>query len=68
MIIRSRLCIHPSATSWRIPASTIGKPVRPSHHAAKRSSAAAPRSISIPAIFGFHDRHADAGQASSTSA
>ena len=24
VIIRTRLCIQPSATSWRIPASTIG--------------------------------------------
>ena len=29
MIIRTRLCIQPSASSWRIPASTIGKPVVP---------------------------------------
>ena len=39
VIIRTRLCIQPSATSCRMPASTIGKPVVPSHHARKRSSA-----------------------------
>ena len=30
--IRSRLCIHPCPSSWRIPASTIGYPVRPAFH------------------------------------
>ena len=37
MIIRTRLCIQPSASSWRMPASTNGKPVRPSRHASNRS-------------------------------
>ena len=31
--IRVRLCIQPSARSWRIAASTIGYPVIPSHQA-----------------------------------
>ena len=30
---RARLCMKPSARSWRIPASTIGTPVRPSRQA-----------------------------------
>ncbi len=36
---RARLWIHPSRRSWRMPASTSGKPVRPSHHASKAPSA-----------------------------
>ena len=37
-IIRVRLCSHPVWVSWRIPASTIGYPVRPSHQAKKSLS------------------------------
>ncbi len=40
-IIRTRLCIQPWPSSWRIPASTIGKPVRPAHHASNASEAGA---------------------------
>ena len=68
VIMRTRLCIQPSATSWRIPASTIGNPVRPAHHAAKRSSDRVPVSTGIAAICSFHDRRAESGQASRTSA
>ena len=34
-IIRTRLCIQPVARSWRMPASTIGNPVRPSFQASR---------------------------------
>jgi hypothetical protein len=44
--IRIRLCIQPSASNWRTPASTIGKPVRPRHQASKASSALGPVSWS----------------------
>ena len=43
-----------------MPASTKGKPVRPSHHAWKRSSVSGPRSISIASIAGLRFRQADA--------
>src|SRR3569833_3404925 len=33
-IMRHRLCIHPISFSWRMAASTMGKPVRPSDQAA----------------------------------
>jgi hypothetical protein len=36
-IMRARLCIQPVLRSWRMAASTIGNPVRPAHHASKRS-------------------------------
>ncbi len=35
--MRSRLCMYPVAFNWRIPASTNGYPVRPSHQAEKRA-------------------------------
>ena len=35
-ISRARLWSQPRSRSWRMPASTTGKPVRPSHHASKR--------------------------------
>ena len=70
VIIRTRLCIQPSATSWRIPASTIGKPGAP---VAPRREAVVGRARRVSTriaghLLGFHDRHADSGQASSTSA
>ncbi len=34
-IMRHRLCIHPVSRSWRMAASTMGNPVRPSHQASK---------------------------------
>ena len=34
-IMRTRLCIQPVSQSWRMPASTIGKPVRPRCQARK---------------------------------
>ena len=43
-IMRTRLCIQAFSRSWRIPASTIGKPVRPCAHASKCASASAPLS------------------------
>ena len=36
-IIRTRLCMKPVSASWRMPASTIGKPVRPAFHASNAS-------------------------------
>ena len=36
---RARLCIQPSRASWRMPASTSGYPVRPSHHASNQGLA-----------------------------
>ena len=41
-IMRTRLCIQACSRSWRIPASTIGKPVRPAHQASNARSAAGP--------------------------
>ena len=38
VISRARLCIQPSRRSWRMPASTIGYPVRPCFHASRASS------------------------------
>lgn len=35
--MRHRLCMYPIVLSCRMAASTIGKPVRPSHHASKWS-------------------------------
>ena len=42
--MRARLCIHPSARSWRMPASTSGYPVIPSFHAASPSGSSSQRS------------------------
>ena len=53
-IIRTRLCIHPSAASWRMPASTIGYPVRPSAQARKAQCVAGPASTSMPRIPGWN--------------
>uniref|UniRef100_A0A915JW98 Uncharacterized protein n=1 Tax=Romanomermis culicivorax TaxID=13658 RepID=A0A915JW98_ROMCU len=36
--MRARLCIYPVSFNSRMPASTIGKPVFPSHHSLKCSS------------------------------
>ena len=33
--MRKRFCIQPVCLSWRMAASIIGNPVRPSHHASK---------------------------------
>ena len=41
-IIRARLCIQPVAASWRIAASTTGKPVRPSRQAASERGVGVP--------------------------
>ena len=59
--MRTRLCIHPSARSWRMPASTNGYPVRPSHQAANRRSASAPSSCTIASKRRSSDLRADAG-------
>ena len=67
-IIRTRLCIHASPSNWRIPASTMGYPVRPSAQAAKRASAAAPSSTSMPAISGRRASLAVSGRSNSTDA
>ena len=68
MIIRTRLCMNPVSRSWRIPASTIGKPVRPSFHAAKARSASRPSSTSMVSKSALKFHHALRGQAASTPA
>ena len=40
--MRTRLCIQPVAHNWRMPASTIGKPVRPRCQARKLRRVAGP--------------------------
>ena len=66
--MRTRLCMKPVEASWRIPASTIGKPVRPSFHASNACWAASSSSTSIASKLRFQLRHALSGQWYSTAA
>ena len=58
VIIRTRLCIQPSCSSWRIPASTIGKPVVPVRQASIASSGSSYR---MPYSAGLRSDQADVG-------
>ena len=60
-IIRTLLCMKPVLESWRIPASTIGKPVRPCFHACNAARAPASVSTSIASNLGFQFCQALAG-------
>ena len=62
VIMRSRLCMKPSAESWRIPASTMGNPVRPSHHRAKSSAWSAARRQGSPRMAGLYSSSSTFGK------
>jgi len=67
-IMRTRLCIQPSARSCRIPASTSGYPVRPAAQAATRAASTAPDAHASSGTTGRIDVVADSGAWNSTSA
>ena len=65
--MRTRLCIHPVASSWRIPASMIGKPVRarrPTLRTVRRAAASVSTGIAsiravevLPGRLGAAEQH-----------
>ena len=66
--MRTRLCMNPVCLSWRIPASMMGKPVRPAFQASRAARASGPVSTSMPSKVGFQLCQALRGQCRSTSA